>query len=81
MEVVLKFDGRIGTLKVNWECFNPCFDGSGSEIHISRIVQAYSDSFNPCFDGSGSEILTATITGTLSFGFNPCFDGSGSEII
>ena len=36
--------------------FNPCFDGSGSEIQ--RISSSFSinSGFNPCFDGSGSEI-------------------------
>ena len=37
-------------------CFNPCFDGSGSEMVKNINMTIKIASFNPCFDGSGSEI-------------------------
>ena len=63
-------------------CFNPCFDGSGSEILNIVFLVIIPFGFNPCFDGSGSEILLLTfdlLAGVMRF--NPCFDGSGSEIL
>ena len=55
MEVVLKFTGD-GIVKPRGFSFNPCFDGSGSEIKQRERYRYCKFCFNPCFDGSGSEI-------------------------
>ena len=56
MEVVLK-SHVVNDLMQRDQCFNPCFDGSGSEISSFAASGTEYQSFNPCFDGSGSEIL------------------------
>ena len=81
MEVVLKFLDIFEYAARRYNGFNPCFDGSGSEMIRFQNISMIGLRFNPCFDGSGSEIWFGKEKLTAPMCFNPCFDGSGSEIL
>ena len=62
--------------------FNPCFDGSGSEITKLELRIGIKDqvSILVLMEVVLKFVIDRPDIEYTSFRFNPCFDGSGSEI-